>query len=380
MQSYDVKLIQKGEHYVLQECIGYSRLKGKAQKEFYRPKDDFERIEIIFDKITPKKVDYESTLVNSYGGVDYDIEEWEFEEYYKKAEDILKFKKVKNRKDSIRRSRNTVLDTAMCNSELSTFITLTYADNVTDFKNMEDDFVKFRQKINKHMKRNCGIGFKFIATFERQKRGAWHCHMLTNIKKEYFSSITGHIEYTKKKGSKVKTDERKIIENEFSKRFWDNGFCDYIELSDNNGTALYISKYMLKDTDDILELETDIKSRYRISRGLNKPIEHFEKLEEEKEYLPKDVAEKENKQFIRKKKPSNLVAMVDGLDKNLYYIKTTYYCDYITKEEQEQGITKIIKETKYYKKIDEKLVNNRKNNKNFNSLLTCPKKYCNILT
>ena len=267
----------------------------------------------------------------------------------------------------------------MCNPELSTFITLTYADNVIDFKKMENDFIKFRQKINKYMKRNYDIGFKFIATFERQKRGAWHCHMLTNIKKDYFSSVTGDVQYTKKKGSKVKTDERKKIENEFSKRFWSNGFCDYIELSDNNGTALYISKYMLKDTDDILEIETDIKSRYRISRGLNKPIEHYEKLEEEKEYLPKDIAEKDNKQFIRKKKPSNLVAMVDGLNKDLYYIKTTFYCDYTTKEEQAQGVQKIIKETKYYKKIDENLINKGNMSKNINNVLTLEKNNCKII-
>lgn len=359
MEVYNKKLIQKGEHYVLQEYLSYNRVKGKPQKQFYRPKDDLERVEIIFDKITPKKIYYESTITNAYVGVDYDIEDYEFEEYYKKAQEILSYNKYKNRCDSVRRSRNKVLDYAMCNPQLSTFITLTYSENMVDYIKLDEDFKKFRNRLNMYMKRNHNKKLEFIATFERQKRGAWHVHMLTNIKKEYFSSITGDVKFVVAPRSKIKTESRKIIEQEFNNKFWGNGFCDYVELPDNNGTALYLSKYMTKTTDDIM-LEENIKSRYRVSKGLNVPIEITEKVEKEK--------------------PSEVVAILDGLNKDNYFVKTTFYEDYTTEIEKLQGVKKIIKETKYYKKIDEKLVSNNKNNKDYKFMLTCPKNYCNILT
>lgn len=54
------------------------------------------------------------------------------------------------------------------------FITLTYADNMTDTSVLYDDFRKWFQKIRRAVKGVTG----YLAACEPQKRGAWHVHVL----------------------------------------------------------------------------------------------------------------------------------------------------------------------------------------------------------
>lgn len=54
------------------------------------------------------------------------------------------------------------------------FVTLTYAENMTDTERLYDDFRKFWQKF----RRKYGSDSKYLVAFEPQTRGAWHAHIV----------------------------------------------------------------------------------------------------------------------------------------------------------------------------------------------------------
>lgn len=54
------------------------------------------------------------------------------------------------------------------------FVTLTYAENMTDTKRLYDDYRKFVQRLKRAYKQIDG----YLVAFEPQSRGAWHAHIL----------------------------------------------------------------------------------------------------------------------------------------------------------------------------------------------------------
>lgn len=54
------------------------------------------------------------------------------------------------------------------------FVTLTYAENMTDTKRLYDDYRKFVQRLRRAYPAVDG----YLVAFEPQKRGAWHAHIL----------------------------------------------------------------------------------------------------------------------------------------------------------------------------------------------------------
>lgn len=130
----------------------------------------------------------------------------------------------------------------------NTFITLTFADNVTNIKLANKKFRYFIDKIQRVCK-----DFKYICIPEFQKRGAVHYHLLTNIKID---------------------DDKLIYSQKDSKTFyhikyWNEGFTKVDNLKGDVKKIIgYISKYMTKDIDDRLYN----CHRYFYSRNLNKPI------------------------------------------------------------------------------------------------------------
>lgn len=74
------------------------------------------------------------------------------------------------------------------------FVTLTYAENMTDTKKLYEDFRRFWQKLKRAYKEITG----YLVAFEPQQRGAWHAHiiLLSNellyIPSEKMAQIWGH--------------------------------------------------------------------------------------------------------------------------------------------------------------------------------------------
>lgn len=322
-------LILKGENIIFKK---YSIPKKITLKDCrYRAKNDSERIERIFDKIVP---------ICEFTG-DYDIHEDDYEKYYNQAETIMKENKEKNKNDSIKRSRQKVLDYALCNPQLKFFSTLTYSENVKDYDIAYSDFQIFLNKVRKFMKRKYDIKFDYICTFEKQKRGAWHMHLLHNLDYKMFTDLKCEL-WIKKGTKRVKTEERKSIEQIFSKKFWSKGFVDFTELYDSSGSAFYISKYMSKDTEYVFNdmfVSGKSRKRYLCSQGLNQPVKY-------------DVLVDDNtEEVIELLREVNKKISATGNSGNVeYLIKKTVYDDYITPVEISKGLYRKVTEISLIKK------------------------------
>lgn len=84
----------------------------------------------------------------------------------------------KRRKSYYEKRIHYLADMAIHN-ELATFITLTFADTVTDYGTAQHEWDLFLKRI----KYKVGLGFKYIAVHELQKKrgGVFHFHFLCNL-------------------------------------------------------------------------------------------------------------------------------------------------------------------------------------------------------
>ena len=176
---------------------------------------------------------------------------------------------IENR--SIIRSKLKCQRIAKCNMEdWKTFITLTFAENITDLKQANKRFRYFIDKVQRVQK-----DFKYLCITEFQKRGAIHYHLLTNI------------DITNEKLMYVQNDNKKF----YHIKYWNEGFTS-VEIMKNDPKKVigYISKYMTKDIDQRLFN----RHRYFYSRNLNIPKISYIDLQDERDYqfLTKKVQDK----------------------------------------------------------------------------------------
>lgn len=147
------------------------------------------------------------------------------------------------------------------------FVTLTFADNITDVKTANKRFRYFIDKVRRIKK-----DFKYLCITEFQKRGAIHYHLLCNID---INDRTLLYE---------QNDNKKFLHI----KYWVDGFTSVEPMSgDCKKVVGYISKYMTKDIDNRLFGHR----RYFYSNNLNKPIENYIDLDniKDKNYLKKII-------------------------------------------------------------------------------------------
>lgn len=137
--------------------------------------------------------------------------------------------------------------------DFKTFLTLTFADNVTSIEQANKQFNIWRTYI-KQLKSD----FKCVGVPEFQKRGAVHYHLLTNI--DYNDDL-------------ILSQEEIKIYNKYSGwqvgknvKGWSYGYSMCKNMEDINVIG-YISKYMTKDIDNRLWG----KRRYFYTRNLKRP-------------------------------------------------------------------------------------------------------------
>lgn len=124
---------------------------------------------------------------------------------------------------SVRRAFSRAKLLAFFNPDLTEFITLTYADNMQDTKQVIIDIKRFVQQTKRKTKQKP----KYIYAIEKQKRGALHVHMIASKGFQY--EINNH-------GYKQLKD-------------WSKGFTNVQTISDFDKdfkTYLYLFKYMGK--------------------------------------------------------------------------------------------------------------------------------------
>lgn len=173
-------------------------------------------------------------------------------------EEVTQDQKEKNseqrRKETLNNARNNIVRLIKCNDDMNTFITLTYSVD-RDIKDSRKDLDKFFKRL-KYKQNN----FKYLWVMEYTKKGRIHFHILTNFQTD-ITSI----------GKEKKSEQHKNIENEFSKKYWKNGFIDIRKLDQEGNTniALYVATYLTKD---VMLLNLQGYRVYGCSRNLNRPI------------------------------------------------------------------------------------------------------------
>lgn len=132
-----------------------------------------------------------------------------------------------------------------CNFDHKTkFLTLTFKENITDIQYANDELKKFLKRLNYFFYHTKKQSLKYIATWEKQKRGSIHYHII------FFS-----FPY-------IKADKLEKI--------WEHGFIkiNRINVDSKENRGRYVSKYFSKD----LELKEHKKKAFFTSQNLKKPI------------------------------------------------------------------------------------------------------------
>lgn len=132
-----------------------------------------------------------------------------------------------------------------CNFDDNTkFMTLTFKENIQDVKYTNVEFKKFIKRLNYYLYNEKKQKLKYLAVWEKQKRGAIHYHII------FF--------------------ELPFINIDELQRIWGNGFVkiNKIDVDSKDNRGRYVSKYFSKDID-----EKDYKQKaFFKSQNLKKPI------------------------------------------------------------------------------------------------------------
>nr|BAA07788.1 rep protein [Brevibacillus borstelensis] len=129
------------------------------------------------------------------------------------------------------------------------FMTLTFAENVTDVDLANKAFKQFIRKLNGHVYGRGRVGLKYVTVIEFQKRGAVHYHCV-------FFNLP-------------------FIDSGVIASLWGQGFIKVNSMKKRDGTncdnvGAYVTKYMQKELDDE---RLHGRKCYLVSKGLHQPEE-----------------------------------------------------------------------------------------------------------
>lgn len=97
--------------------------------------------------------------------------------------EVKDFVHIENRGQAINEVRKSLgrlrdyINTNVTDISKCKWVTLTYAENMTDTKKLKKDFEKFNKKMQYYLGKQ-GYKYEYIVAMEPQGRGAWHAHML----------------------------------------------------------------------------------------------------------------------------------------------------------------------------------------------------------
>lgn len=176
---------------------------------------------------------------NSLEWIDSKIEKREFDELGNSE----KYDSLRRKQKHYEAMRWEIARIVDCNFDSSTkFVTLTFKENVTSIDFCNHEFKNFILRLNRRLKKK-GQKSKYIATWEKQKRGAIHYHVI------FFSF--GYIK-------KLTLEE-----------IWGNGYVkiNRVDVDSAENRGRYLSKYFSKD----LELKEHKKKAFFKSQNLKTP-------------------------------------------------------------------------------------------------------------
>lgn len=150
-------------------------------------------------------------------------------------EDTKKMNRAKTSNRSARNVRRLVNSNI---EEYSKFVTLTFRDDVKDLKEANYIFKKFKQRLDYQLK----ITSKYLCVPEFTKKGRVHFHVI-------FFNLP-------------------FIKNTTLEMIWGQGFIKINKIDNCDNVGAYVSKYMTKDNEQMIE-----EKSYFTSRNLEKPLE-----------------------------------------------------------------------------------------------------------
>ncbi|MCL2498935.1 MAG: helitron helicase-like domain-containing protein [Defluviitaleaceae bacterium] len=124
---------------------------------------------------------------------------------------------IQSTKRSLRKMRQ-IINNNFTGAPNELFITLTYADNMTDVKRLYRDFEVFIKRFKRKYE-----DFDYINIVEPQGRGAWHCHVLLRLN----------------------TAEKAYINNnDVIAPMWGHGFTKTTNLTEVDNIGAYLTAYL----------------------------------------------------------------------------------------------------------------------------------------
>lgn len=210
--------------------------------------------------------------------------------------EIFNIKHHESRVDDVKSIRKTfakmraLINTNVTDVKKVRWCTLTYAENMTDTKQLYSDFVLFNKRFQYYLKANNLGSAEYIVMMEPQARGAWHAHLLyiwqdrnaPYIANKVFSELWGHGFVKVKKLDNVDNVGAYLTaylgDMEISETDAD-GDIKTVSCIDDNGKT--VSKKIVKGAR--LHMYPANMQMYRCSKGVKRPSSV---------YLTQNVAEK----------------------------------------------------------------------------------------
>ena len=161
--------------------------------------------------------------------------------------EVVDFNKSSNRSENakgIRKSMKNLRDLLNANiTEVKNcrWVTLTYAENMQDYKRLYSDIDKYHKRWKYwHSKNNISIP-EYIMAVEPQARGAWHCHIVY-----------------------IYPDKAPFIPNDTLSELWGHGFVTVKKLDDVDNVGAYLTAYLCDVPVDELEELKEYSDNFEI--------------------------------------------------------------------------------------------------------------------
>ena len=142
-----------------------------------------------------------------------------------------------SREKTLNKAKNNIIRLIRSNDDMQTFITLTFAKEL-DYKESKAKLNNFFTKLRKRYP-----GLKYLWVLEYgDKNNRLHYHVLCNIP----------IRIKLSSSKELKSNEHKMLEQEFNNKYWGYGFIDirHLKAEENTNVALYVSMYIVKNMKD----------------------------------------------------------------------------------------------------------------------------------
>lgn len=163
------------------------------------------------------------------------LDSGQIKQYQHSESRLDNLKNIRQTISELRRIINAnITDPAECR-----WVTLTYAENMTDRERLMKDFQRFWQRFLRWCGRNNIEAPKYISVVEPQARGAWHCHLFM-----------------------IWQQKAPFIPNDVISQLWGNGFTKTKALNDVDNIGAYFSAYLADIPVDELETMSEETKSY----------------------------------------------------------------------------------------------------------------------